>query len=94
MSDIDFIEAHSTDPVERAMAARVLGILHNPRLTSAQRRAQVAQAQRELLEHQRQRDAPARPASNAKRRHRGAAVDPIAARRRELGRGLGAKPGG
>lgn len=86
MSAITFIESLSADPVERAIAARVMDILKNPRLTQAQRRAQVADAQRELLEHRRQKNTPAKPVRDARQRKRGVAVNPIAARRRELAR--------
>ena len=86
MSAILFIEALSTDPVERAIAARVARILSNPRLSATQRREQVQQAQQALLAHRRQRAANPQTASSPKRIQRGAAMDPIAARRKELGR--------
>ena len=85
MPAISFTEAFSTDPVERAIAARVVDILSNLHLTAVQRRTQVQRAQGELIEHQRQRGAPAK-VTTAKRRKRGPVVGPLAARRRELGR--------
>lgn len=107
MPAISFTEAFSTDPVERAIAARVVDILSKLHLTAVQRRTQVQRAQGELIEHQRQRGAPAK-VTTAKRRKRGPVVDPLAARRRELGRppaattpvstvriwGVGVPPGG
>ncbi len=84
MSEFQFVESLSADPVEWAIAARVADILRNPRLDSVQREGLIRQAQRELIQHQHQRDNP-RPAATNKARKRGAAVDPIAARRRELG---------
>lgn len=85
MSVIAFIESQSADPVERAIAARVLDILHNPRLSRAQQRELVQQAQDELVAHQRQRAALPQVARTPRKRKRGAALDPIAARRREMG---------
>ncbi|MDO5288668.1 MAG: hypothetical protein Q4F13_03425 [Pseudomonadota bacterium] len=86
MSVMAFIESQSADPVERAIAARVVDILHNPHLTHVQRRALVLQAQDELIAHQRQRAVPPMPARPTRKRQRGAALDPIAVRRREMGR--------
>ena len=87
MSELQFVESLSADPVERAIAARVSAILNHPRLDRVQREEFVRQAQRELLQHrQRQASASAKVSEKKKTRQRGAAVDPIAARRRELGR--------
>lgn len=83
MSVIAFIESQSADPVERAIAARVLDILRNPRLSRAQQRELVQQAQDELVAHQ--RAALPQVARTPRKRKRGAALDPIAARRREMG---------
>jgi hypothetical protein len=101
MSVFHFVESFSSDPVERAIAARVVAILNNAGLTRAQRRALVQQAQHELTEHQRRRSADQKAGSRRPLRLRGGAIDPIAARRRELGhelghelgRGKGAQPG-
>ncbi len=49
MSEFQFIESLSADPVERAIADRVAGILNNPRLSRAQRETLVRQAQRDLI---------------------------------------------
>ncbi len=54
MSTFQFLESQSPDPVERALARRVAAVLEHPRLTRAQREAQVKQAQRELLAHRQQ----------------------------------------
>ena len=56
MSAFEFVESLSADPVERAIAERVMAILSNPRLGSAQRHEAVRQQQRELLRHRQQRD--------------------------------------
>ena len=86
MSEFQFVESLSADPVERAIAAKVAAILNNPRLDSAQRERLVRQAQRELLQHKDARDnTSAQAVTKRKTRKRGAAVDPIAVRRRELG---------
>ncbi len=87
MLKFQFVESLSADPAERAIAARVVAILNNPRLDSAQRERLVRQAQRELVDHQQRRDAATLPvADRNKPRKRVAAVDPIAARRWELGK--------
>lgn len=100
MSVFHFVESFSSDPVERAIAARVVAILNNAGLTRAQRRALVQQAQHELTEHRRRRSADQKAGSGRPlrpTRRRGGAIDPIAARRRELGHELkgdqGAQPG-
>ncbi|MEZ5607768.1 MAG: hypothetical protein R3E52_11765 [Burkholderiaceae bacterium] len=54
MSTFQFLESQSPDPVERALARRVTDVLANPRLTRAEREAEVRQAQRELLAHRQQ----------------------------------------
>ena len=53
MSNAQFTEAASTDPVERAIARRVTRILNDPALDRARRETLVKRAQRELLEHRR-----------------------------------------
>jgi len=85
MSAIQFIESQSSDPVERAIAERVVSILNSPRMDSARRQWLVQQAQQELMEHRRrleraqQKQSARSKASRPKR-------DPMATRRRELGR--------
>lgn len=86
MSEFQFVESLSADPVERAIAASVAAILNNPRLDSAQRERLVRQAQRDLIQHRDNRAATSAPAAGKRKpSRRGAATDPIAARRRELG---------
>ncbi|MBS0468743.1 MAG: hypothetical protein JSS31_11455 [Proteobacteria bacterium] len=53
MSNAQFTEATSADPVERAIARRVTRILNDPTLDRTRREAEVKRAQRELLEHRR-----------------------------------------
>lgn len=56
MSNTPIKELNSTDPVERAIARRVVRILHDPTLNPAQREDQIRKAQRDLAEHHRRRD--------------------------------------
>lgn len=51
MSRQTFAELQSTDPVERAIAQRVVEILNTPGLARPERERRVRQAQRELLDH-------------------------------------------
>lgn len=51
MSKAQFIESTSSDPVERAIARKVTGILNDATLDREQRQALVKRAQRELTEH-------------------------------------------
>lgn len=51
MSKAQFIESTSSDPVERAIARKVTGILNDTGLDREQRQALVKRAQRELTEH-------------------------------------------
>ena len=52
MSNTAFIESQSSDPVERAIARRVLRILNDRTLDRGQRIALVRKAQHELLQQQ------------------------------------------
>lgn len=54
MSNTQFIESTSTDPVERAIARKVIRLLNDRTLTHQQRESLVKKAQRELLEHRKQ----------------------------------------
>lgn len=49
-----FVESKSTDPVERAIARKVIRILNDQTLDRQQRESLVKKAQRELLRHQQQ----------------------------------------
>lgn len=51
MSNTPFVESQSTDPVERAIACKVIRILNDQTLDRGQRETLVRKAQRELLEH-------------------------------------------
>ena len=85
MSEMQFIELGSTDPVERAIARKVVRILNDRTLDRQQREALVRRAQEELRRHQAQRWASPGPKARQGRR-RVPELDPIALRRRELGR--------
>ena len=56
MSHTPFLENQSTDPVEQAIARKVMRILNDTTLDRAQRETQVRVAQRELVRHRRQRE--------------------------------------
>lgn len=57
MSNTAFVESLSTDPVEQALARKVMRILNDPTLDRQQRMLLVQQAQRELIRHrQRQQE--------------------------------------
>ena len=56
MSHTPFLENLSTDPVEQAIALKVMRILNDTTLDRAQRETQVRLAQRELVRHRRQRE--------------------------------------
>lgn len=85
------IESLSRDPVERALAAQALQVLHNRALPPATQHARIALLQQALLAH-RARPQPApegqRPAAPARRSAASHGADPQAlrARQRELGR--------
>ena len=85
MSDTHFVESYSTDPVERAIARKVIRILNDQTLDRQQRESLVRRAQQELLRHLRERPAPLPRAKAARVRRNSRVLDPIAARRRELG---------
>ena len=51
MSNPDFIEARSADPVERALARQAARLLNDPSLSHAQRVALVRRLQQALLRH-------------------------------------------
>lgn len=60
MSNTPFVESQSSDPVERAIARKVMRILNDQTLDRGQRETLVRKAQCELLEHrkrQQQQDA-------------------------------------
>lgn len=54
MSTTAFVESQSADPVEQAIARKVMRLLNDPTLEREQRIALVRQAQRQLLGHRRQ----------------------------------------
>ncbi|MBN9407479.1 MAG: hypothetical protein J0I00_18970 [Burkholderiales bacterium] len=54
MSNTAFVESQSADPVEQAIARKVLRLLNDKTLERQQRIELVRQAQRQLLGHQRQ----------------------------------------
>lgn len=54
MSNTQFVETNSTDPVERAIARKVIRLLNDRTLNHQQRESLVKKAQRELREHQKQ----------------------------------------
>lgn len=55
MSNTSFVESLSNDPVERAIARRVSRLLNDPGLDRSQREALVRKAQKDLLQHRRQK---------------------------------------
>lgn len=89
MSEFQFAESLSADPVERALAARVTAILNNPRMDSARREWLIRRVQRELIEHRQRLTTISASVAGSKRPvKRAPVVDPVIARRRELGRTL------
>lgn len=85
------IESLSRDPVERALAAQALQVLHNRALPRADQHTRIALLQQALLAH-RARPQPVlerRPPAMPTRRSTRHGADPQAllARQRELGRG-------
>lgn len=54
MSNTQFQESQSDDPVERAIARRVHRILNDPTLDRSQRESLVRKAQRDLVQHRKQ----------------------------------------
>lgn len=54
MSNTHFVESLSKDPVERAIARKVIRMLNDSTLDRQQRQSMVHKAQRELLQHQTQ----------------------------------------
>ena len=65
MSNTALIESQSSDPVERAIARRVLRILNDPTLDRPQRMEMVRAAQGDLLQHRAQAQRQAALASRA-----------------------------
>lgn len=53
MSNTAFVELQSTDPVEQAIARKVMRLLNDPTLDRQRRIELVRQAQRELIGHRR-----------------------------------------
>lgn len=53
MSSIPFVELQSADPVEQAIARKVMRLLNDPTLERQQRIELVRQAQRQLVVHRR-----------------------------------------
>lgn len=53
MSNTAFVELASTDPVEQAIARKVMRLLNDPSLNRQRRIELVRQAQRELISHRR-----------------------------------------
>lgn len=53
MSNTAFVESRSTDPVEQAIARKVMRLLNDPTLDRQRRIELVQRAQRELLSHRR-----------------------------------------
>lgn len=51
-----FIESLSSDPIERAIAARVSSILADRSISASRRETLVRQAQRDLIQHRERRD--------------------------------------
>jgi hypothetical protein len=51
-----FIESLSSDPIERAIAARVSRILADRSISASRRETLVRQAQRDLIQHRERRD--------------------------------------
>ena len=56
MSNTPFVESSSSDPVERAIARKVLRILNDKTLDRQRRETLVHKAQRELIEHRRRKE--------------------------------------
>lgn len=56
MSHAPFIESQSEDPIEQAIARKVHRILNDRTLDRQQRENHVRRAQRDLLEHRRQKE--------------------------------------
>lgn len=81
MTKTVFVELASADPVEQAIARKVMRILNDHTLDRQRRVALVRQAQHELLEHRQRASQAPQP---KKRRQKVPQLDPIQARRREL----------